>query len=67
MKQIKFGIGVGLCALAIFAQNKRAEAPAWDAGRMDMQAPPPQGVAVRAGRMFDPKSGHQSREPGDPD
>ncbi|MDP9113968.1 MAG: amidohydrolase family protein, partial [Acidobacteriota bacterium] len=45
------------CAFALFAQTKRAESPAWDANRMDMQAPPPQGVAVRAGRMFDPKSG----------
>jgi imidazolonepropionase-like amidohydrolase len=57
MKKTLFGIALGLCAFALFAQTKRAEAPAWDANRMDMQAPPPQGVAVRAGRMFDPKSG----------
>lgn len=57
MKQIAFGITVALCAFVILAQNKRAEAPAWDAGRMHMEAPPPQGVAVRAGRLFDPISG----------
>jgi imidazolonepropionase-like amidohydrolase len=57
MKKPLLGIALGLCAFAIFAQNKRAEMPPWDANRMDMQTPPPQGVAVRAGRMFDPKSG----------
>src|SRR5665213_4193780 len=57
MKKTLFGIALGLCAFALFAQNKRAEMPPWDDNRMDMQAPPPQGVAVRAGRMFDPKSG----------
>ena len=57
MQKTLFGIALGLCAFALFAQTKRAEAPAWDANRMDMQTPPPQGVAVRAGRMFDPKSG----------
>ncbi len=57
MRQALFRIALGLCAFALHAQNKRAEAPTWDAGRMDMQAPPPQGVAVRAGRLFDPKSG----------
>ena len=57
MRQAILRIALVLCALALHAQNKRAEAPPWDAGRMDMQAPPPQGVAVRAGRLFDPKSG----------
>jgi imidazolonepropionase-like amidohydrolase len=57
MKKTLLGIALGLCAFALFAQNKRAEMPPWDANRMDMQTPPPQGVAVRAGRMFDPKSG----------
>src|ERR1700750_2629513 len=57
MKKTLFGIALGLCAFAILAQNKRAEAPRWDAGRMDMKAPPPEGIAVRAGRLFDPKSG----------
>src|SRR5262249_51014941 len=36
--------------------GKRPEAPQWDAGQMNMQ-PSPQGVAIRAGRLFDPKSG----------
>jgi imidazolonepropionase-like amidohydrolase len=57
MRKTIFGIALGLCALAMIAQNKRAEAPPWDAGRMDMKAPPPEGIAVRAGRLFDPKSG----------
>jgi len=39
------------------AQNQRPEAGPFDASRIDVQAPPPQGVAVRAGRLFDPKSG----------
>jgi imidazolonepropionase-like amidohydrolase len=46
-----------LTPLALTAQTKRPEADAWNAGRMDVQTPPPQGVAVRAGRLFDPKSG----------
>ena len=49
MKKTLFGIALGLSAFAILAQNKRAEAPPWDAGRMDMKAPPPEGIAVRAG------------------
>jgi imidazolonepropionase-like amidohydrolase len=57
MRKIIFGIALGLCGFAILAQNKRAEAPPWDAGRMDMKAPPPEGIAMRAGRLFDPKSG----------
>ena len=56
-KKTVLGLSLGLCAVLLAAQSKRAEAPAWDAGRMDMQAPPAQGVAVRAGRLFDPKSG----------
>ncbi len=40
-----------------FAQGSRPEAGPFDASRMDMQAPPPQGVAIRAGRLFDSKSG----------
>jgi imidazolonepropionase-like amidohydrolase len=39
-----------------FAQG-RPQAPQFDASLMDMQAPPAQGVAIRAGRLFDPKSG----------
>jgi len=40
-----------------WAQGSRPEAGAWDASRMEMQPPPAQGVAIRAGRLFDPKSG----------
>src|SRR6202011_5398467 len=35
----------------------RPEAPPFDAARITMQPPPPEGVAIRAGRMFDPKTG----------
>ena len=55
-------IALSLFAVAALAQNKlephkRAESSGFDAGRMDMQAAPPQGVAVKAGKLFDPKSG----------
>jgi len=40
-----------------FAQSIRPETPQFNAALMNMQTPPPQGLAVRAGRMFDPKSG----------
>src|SRR5580700_9175210 len=42
---------------AAFGQATRPEAGPFDAAKVDMQAPPAQGVAVRAGRLFDPKSG----------
>src|ERR1700681_2392574 len=35
----------------------RPEAGAFDASRLTMQPPPPEGVAIRAGRLFDPKTG----------
>ena len=41
----------------VHAQGTRPEAGPFNASRMDMQTPPAQGVAVRAGRLFDPKSG----------
>jgi imidazolonepropionase-like amidohydrolase len=42
----------------IFAQIQgRPEAPPFDAARLTMQPPPPEGVAIRAGRLFDPKTG----------
>jgi imidazolonepropionase-like amidohydrolase len=44
-------------AAGALAQNTRPEAGPFDASRIDMQPPPAQGVAVRAGRLFDPKSG----------
>jgi imidazolonepropionase-like amidohydrolase len=40
-----------------WAQSVRPEAGPFDPSHMDMQPPPPEGVAVRAGRLFDPKSG----------
>ncbi|HTW63438.1 MAG TPA: amidohydrolase family protein [Bryobacteraceae bacterium] len=46
-----------LLALCAGAQNGRPEAGPFDASRMDMHAPPAQGVAIRAGRLFDSKSG----------
>lgn len=47
-----------LCAWAVVAQTRRPTAPPWDASTMRMQAPGAQGVAVRAGKMFDPRSGN---------
>ena len=35
----------------------RPEAPPFDASRLTMQPPPPEGVAIRAGRLFDPRTG----------
>jgi len=35
----------------------RPEAPPFDAARLTMQPPPPEGFAIRAGRLFDPKTG----------
>jgi imidazolonepropionase-like amidohydrolase len=40
----------------ISAQNQ-PQAPPFDAARMTMQPPPPEGVAIRAGRLFDPRTG----------
>jgi len=42
---------------ALYAQGTRPEAGPFDASRIHLESPPPQGVAVRAGRLFDPKSG----------
>ena len=55
-----FRLAVGLLSIAhcaLQAQGTRPEAPPFNAALIDMQAPPPQGVAIRAGRLFDPKSG----------
>jgi imidazolonepropionase-like amidohydrolase len=41
---------------AVSAQT-RPEAPPFDASRMTMQPPPPEGVAIRGGRLFDPRTG----------
>ncbi len=42
--------------MAAFAQG-RPEAAPFDASRITMQPPPPEGVAIRAGRLFDPRTG----------
>ncbi|HEY7338111.1 MAG TPA: amidohydrolase family protein [Bryobacteraceae bacterium] len=47
----------GLIASALHAQGTRPQAPPFDASQLHMEAPPPEGVAIRAGRLFDPKSG----------
>src|SRR5579863_8893495 len=55
-----FRLAVGFLIAAqvvLQAQSGRPEAPPFNAALIDMQAPPPQGVAIRAGRLFDPKSG----------
>jgi imidazolonepropionase-like amidohydrolase len=39
------------------AQTGRPEATPFDASRMTMQPPPPEGVAIRAGRLFDARTG----------
>ena len=48
-----------LCSLGLRAQTVtvRPEAGPFDPTRLSMEAPPPQGFAVRAGRMFDAKAG----------
>lgn len=46
-----------IAALTAQAQNTRPEAPAFNASSLHMESPPPQGVVILAGRMFDPKSG----------
>src|ERR1700691_1632246 len=48
---------IAIAAAQLQAQSTRPEAGPFDASRMDMQSPPAQGVAVRAGRLFDSKSG----------
>jgi imidazolonepropionase-like amidohydrolase len=40
-----------------WAQNVRPEAGPFNASAIEMQPPPAAGIAVRAGRLFDPKSG----------
>src|SRR5579862_8529212 len=35
----------------------RPEAGPFDASRVRMEPPPPEGVAIRAGRLFDPRTG----------
>jgi len=42
---------------AVCGQSTRPEAPPFNASRLTMQPPPPEGVAIRAGRLFDPRTG----------
>src|ERR1700681_670535 len=43
--------------LVTMSAQTRPEAPPFDASRMTMQPPPAEGVAIRAGRLFDPRTG----------
>ena len=47
--------------MGALAQGTRPQSPNWDAAKMDMQPSPAAGVAVKAGRLFDPKSGTNLR------
>ncbi len=49
-------------AACLQAQNARPEAGPFDAARLNMHAQPAQGVAIRAGRLFDSKSGTMLRD-----
>ena len=55
--RIRFSLLLFIAAGILRAQSTRPEAAPFDASRMHVQAPPSQGVAVRAGRLFDSKSG----------
>jgi imidazolonepropionase-like amidohydrolase len=48
---------LSVSAAQIYSQGTRPEAGPFNASRMDMQPTPAQGVAIRAGRLFDSKSG----------
>lgn len=48
---------LAILGIAAYSQGTRPEAGPLDASHMDMQAPPPQGFAIRAGRLFDPRTG----------
>src|SRR5271166_6148203 len=50
-------IALTFAVIQLHAQGPRPEAGPFDASHMDMQPPPSPGVAVRAGRLFDSKSG----------
>jgi imidazolonepropionase-like amidohydrolase len=58
-------LGLVIAALAVIggnwsrlsAQTRRPEAPPFDASRVAMQTAPPEGIAIRAGRLFDPRTG----------
>lgn len=55
---------LGFVAVAVLCMSpaslpaqSRPEAGPFDASRLSMQPAPPEGVAIRAGRLFDPRSG----------
>jgi len=48
---------LSLCASGLQAQTVRPVAGPFDPAQLSMEGPPPQGFAVRAGRMFDAKAG----------
>ncbi len=53
-----------LCLLAAplgFAQNTRPESQPFNASMMEMEAPPAQGVAIRAGPAVRSEIRHESR------
>jgi imidazolonepropionase-like amidohydrolase len=54
--RVAYVLWISLAGAAL-GQGTRPEAGAFDASRMHMEAPPAAGVAVRAGRLFDSKSG----------
>jgi imidazolonepropionase-like amidohydrolase len=43
--------------IAAWSQSVRPEAGPFDATELNIQPPPAEGIAIRAGRLFDPKSG----------
>src|SRR6266567_4176899 len=48
---------LALFAATAFAQGTRPEAGPLNLSAIEVRTPPAQGVALRAGRLFDPKSG----------
>jgi len=46
-----------LLGAAAYAQSTRPEAEPLDLSHVEMQGPPAQGFAIRAGRLFDPRTG----------
>src|SRR5690242_4879081 len=52
-----FALVLFFAGISALGQATRPEAGPFDISRIESQPPPPQGVAIRAGRMFDPKSG----------
>ncbi len=55
--RIRFSLLLLLLSAGIQAQSTRPEAGPFDPSQLQMHSAPPQGFAVRAGRLFDSKSG----------